>query len=44
MKKPKNLVLNGVFKTNLEGYEEFCQKVHLIEEEEKEATTEHCGM
>ena len=27
------LVLNGVFKTNSEGYEEFCEKVHLVEEE-----------
>ena len=27
------LVLNGVFKTNSEGYEDFCEKVHQIEEE-----------
>lgn len=33
------LVLNGVFKTNSEGYEEFCEKVHEIEEE-TEATVE----
>lgn len=26
------LVLNGVFKTNSEGYEEFCEKIHEIEE------------
>ena len=33
------LVLNGVFKTNSEGYGEFCKKVHEIEEE-TEATVE----
>lgn len=33
------MVLNGVFKTNSEGYEEFCEKVHEIEEE-TEATVE----
>ena len=33
------MVLNGVFKTNSEGYEDFCEKVHQIEEE-TESTVE----